>query len=358
MNVEIRGLKKEFKETVALNEVSLKIKSGEFVTILGPSGCGKSTMLSIIAGLQKQDGGSILFDGKVIDDLKTQDRNIGMVFQSYALYPHKTVFKNIAFPLAMKKVHKSEIKNRVQKIAEILRIEDLLERKPSQLSGGQQQRVAIGRALVKEPSLLLMDEPLSNLDAKLRIETRQEIKKLQKEFGITTIFVTHDQEEALSVSDKVVLMNKGIVQQYDTPMDIYSRPQNLFVAKFIGEIASNELKMSWKDEKWFIEGTDFKLNIIGSEINRSDKYVAMIRPENLELSGKDDYDICGNIDNIELVGKDKILTIKFFDYKVKVYVSSKTEIDLGQVIYLKILRANIFEVESGKIIGKLGERYV
>lgn len=357
MNVEIKGLKKEFKDTVALREVSLKIKSGDFVTILGPSGCGKSTMLSIIAGLQRQDGGSILFDDKIIDDLKTQDRNVGMVFQSYALYPHKTVFKNIAFPLVMKKVPKSEIKDRVERIAEVLRIEELLDRKPSQLSGGQQQRVAIGRALVKEPSLLLMDEPLSNLDAKLRIETRQEIKKLQRDFGITTIFVTHDQEEALSISDKVVLMNEGSVQQYATPIEIYSNPQNLFAANFIGEVASNELKIGFEDDKWFIEGTRFRLNM-DSLMNKSNTYIAMVRPENLKLSDKENYDIYGSVEGVELVGKDKIVTVKFFDQKIKVYIDSKIGFDLGKIIYLKILRTSIFEVESGKSLGQMGARDV
>ena len=219
---------------LAVHDFNLSIKDKEFIVLVGPSGCGKSTTLRMIAGLEEISGGELYIDGTLVNDVAPKDRDIAMVFQNYALYPHMTVAENMAFPLKLRKVPKEEIAQRVAQAANILGITEYLDRKPKALSGGQRQRVAIGRAIVREPKVLLMDEPLSNLDAKLRMEMRQAIRKIQREVGITTVYVTHDQEEAMSISDTIAVMNAGKIQHIGTPRDIYQRPANTFVATFIG----------------------------------------------------------------------------------------------------------------------------
>lgn len=231
-----------FGDVLAVNHLNAVFEDGELIALLGPSGCGKSTTLFLLAGLYKPTGGRIIFDGKIMNDVEPEHRHIGMVFQNYALYPHMTVQQNIAFPLRMLKVPKTEQKERVEAMAELVKIRHLLDRKPAQLSGGQQQRVAIARALVKNPQVLLLDEPLSNLDARLRLEMREEIRRIQQEVGITTIFVTHDQEEAMSISDRILLMKDGVLQQFDRPQTMYDAPNNLFVAEFLGTPPINILK--------------------------------------------------------------------------------------------------------------------
>lgn len=245
MEVVMRDVVKRFGNFKAVDNLNLTIKDGEFMALLGPSGCGKTTTLLILAGLYKPDSGEILFDDKIVNDVLPKDRNIGMCFQSYALYPHMTVEENIAFPLKMKKLPQKEIEKKVREIAGKFHIEHLLKRFPGQISGGQQQRVALARALVKEPNLLLLDEPLSNLDAGLRISMRAEIKRLQKELGITTVFVTHDQTEAMSMSDRIAVMNKGKLQDIGTPEDLYMRPKNKFIAGFIGNPPMNFLEVGY-----------------------------------------------------------------------------------------------------------------
>ena len=231
----LRGIVKRFGELTVLNGVNLEVKEGEFVTLLGPSGCGKTTTLRLIAGFIKPDAGEILFNDKVVNDVPVWKRNIGIVFQDYALWPHMTVFDNIAYGLKVRKVGKREIRRRVKEVLELLNIKGLEDRKPSQLSGGQQQRVALARALVVEPDVLLLDEPLSNLDAKIRVNVRGEIKKLQRKLKITTIWVTHDQEEALSISDRVAIIHDGKIEQVGTPLEVYESPRTPFVADFIGQ---------------------------------------------------------------------------------------------------------------------------
>ncbi|MEM4563275.1 MAG: ABC transporter ATP-binding protein, partial [Thermofilum sp.] len=239
VTVRLENVSKIFRGGVeAVRDLNLEVKDGEFMVLLGPSGCGKTTTLLMIAGVYKPSKGYIYFDDKIVNDLEPKDRNIGMVFQSYALYPHMTVYENIAFPLRLKKLPKEEIDRRVREAASMLRIENLLDRRPSQLSGGQQQRVALARAIVKRPSLFLMDEPLSNLDAKIRVEVRAELKRLQRELGITTIYVTHDQAEAMSLADRIAVMNEGRLQQVGTPDELYYKPANTFVAGFIGAPAA------------------------------------------------------------------------------------------------------------------------
>jgi multiple sugar transport system ATP-binding protein len=237
--VVLEDIVKDYGDVRAVDHVSMTIKDGEFVALVGPSGCGKTTLLNMTAGLIELTSGTIVIDGKVVTDLDPKDRDIAMVFQNYALYPSKSVAENLAFPLQMRKVPKAEITQRVQRAADILSIQPLLQRRPKQLSGGQQQRVALGRALVRDPKAFLMDEPLSNLDAKLRVQMRAELKRLHEEFRSTVIYVTHDQMEAMTMADRIAVMNGGVVQQMGTPDEIYEHPSNTFVAGFVGSPAMN-----------------------------------------------------------------------------------------------------------------------
>ncbi len=232
--IHIRNVKKQYEDNVVIRDLSLDINPGELFTLLGPSGCGKTTLLRMIAGFNSIEAGTIAFDDKVINDVPVHKRNFGMVFQSYAIFPNMTVYRNVEYGLKNKKLPKEEIKKRVNEILEVVQLTEYKDRYPDKLSGGQQQRVAIARAVVVQPQVLLMDEPLSNLDAKLRLEMRSVIRKLQRELGITTVYVTHDQEEALAISDRIAVMNKGEIYHCDTPERIYSRPYNTFVADFIG----------------------------------------------------------------------------------------------------------------------------
>ncbi|MGH2558294.1 MAG: ABC transporter ATP-binding protein [Thermomicrobiales bacterium] len=241
-DVRLENVVKTYGSVVAVDNVSLTIKDGEFVALVGPSGCGKTTTLNMIAGLIELTDGDISIGGRLVNDLDPKDRDIAMVFQNYALYPNKSVFKNLAFPLQMRKVGKGEIEQRVQQAARMLSIEPLLQRRPRELSGGQQQRVALGRALVRNPRVFLMDEPLSNLDAKLRVQMRAEIKRFHKDINATVVYVTHDQLEAVTMADRIAVMNLGLLQQYDTPDVIYNHPVNMFVAGFVGSPAMNLLR--------------------------------------------------------------------------------------------------------------------
>ena len=241
MKVTLEGLTKRYGDTVAVNDLSITLEDGQLTALLGPSGCGKSTTLYMLAGIVPVTEGRIFFDDQDVTDLKPENRGIGLVFQNYALYPHMTVLENICFPLEIQKVRKAERIERAKKIAAQVRIDKLLNRRPAELSGGQQQRVAIARALVKTPRLLLLDEPLSNLDARLRIEMREEIRRIQQETGVTTIFVTHDQEEAMSISDRIVLMRDGLLMQEDQPQLLYDQPANCFVADFLGNPPINKI---------------------------------------------------------------------------------------------------------------------
>lgn len=239
--IRFERVTKQFRDVPVVTNLDLTIEDGEFFTFLGPSGCGKSTVLNLIAGLETVTRGALYFDEMEVNDLSPRERDVAMVFQSYALYPHMTVYENIAFPLRMRKVKKDSIDTDVRRIASLLGLEGLLGRKPKELSGGQRQRVALGRAIVRRPRVFLMDEPLSNLDARLRIETRGELKRLHRELGITTVYVTHDQTEALSLSDRIAVLHEGSVQQCGTPAEVYLKPANLFVAGFIGSPSMNKL---------------------------------------------------------------------------------------------------------------------
>ncbi len=240
--IDLRNVVKEFGEVRAVDRVSFGIDDGEFVALVGPSGCGKTTTLNMLAGLEEVTDGTISIDGRVINDLDPKDRDIAMVFQNYALYPNKTVYENLAFPLRMKKVPKADIDTRVRETAEVLSITPLLARRPRELSGGQQQRVALGRALVRNPKVFLMDEPLSNLDAKLRVQMRTELKRFHQDLGATIIYVTHDQLEAMTMADKIAVMSGGVLQQFASPDEVFNRPSNVFVASFIGSPSMNLMR--------------------------------------------------------------------------------------------------------------------
>ena len=240
--INLKNLEKSYGKIKVIHDLSIDSNEGELIVIVGPSGCGKSTLLRMVAGLEDINSGSILIDNKIVNELEPMERNIAMVFQNYALYPHMTVFENMSYGLKILKIPKNEISSRVQKAAEILELGELLKRKPSQLSGGQRQRVAMGRAIVRDPVAFLFDEPLSNLDAKLRVQMRLEIKKLQKQLKTTSLYVTHDQVEAMTLADRMVVMNEGNVEHVGTPLEVYTKPKTLFTAQFIGSPAMNILK--------------------------------------------------------------------------------------------------------------------
>ncbi len=311
MKVELQNLTKVFPsrsrkdgdaDVVAVNNFTFTIPDGKLVGLLGPSGCGKSTTLYMICGLQKPSSGKLLFGDDDVTQLPPESRGVGLVFQNYALYPHMTVKQNIMFPLqnlkGADKLSKDEMLERAYNVAKIVQIDELMERKPSELSGGQQQRVAIARALVKMPMVLLLDEPLSNLDARLRLQTREEIKRIQKETKITTVFVTHDQEEAMSISDMIVVMKLGVVQQIGKPQDVYNSPANLFVAKFLGTPPINVFKGQVKGGKLYI-GKEAVLDVDGV----ADQEVTVgVRPEGFIL--RDDGPFACRMQSIEVMGRD------------------------------------------------------
>ncbi|MCR1821757.1 MULTISPECIES: ABC transporter ATP-binding protein [Terrisporobacter] len=310
--IQIEKLRKVYDNGhEALKSINLEMNEGELVCLLGPSGCGKTTILNLLAGLLDPTSGDIKFDNESVIDKHPKDRNIGLVFQNYALYPHMTVLENVMFPLTVgkKKMPKAEAMEIAKKYMKITSIEELADKKPGNMSGGQQQRVAITRALVQNPKILLLDEPLSNLDARLRLKIREEIRRLVKEIGITTIFVTHDQEEALSISDRIVLMNEGIVQQFDIPQNLYLEPANLFVAKFMGNPIINIFE--FEKEGNMLKGENFSidLNLLNKDRFKAEltegKYIVGIRPEYFVTSEKPLFE--AKIETVELIGKDCIV---------------------------------------------------
>ena len=294
--------KKSNEEVVAVNDFTFEIPDGKLIGLLGPSGCGKSTTLYMISGLQKPTGGKIFFGDDDVTELSPENRGIGLVFQNYALYPHMTVMQNIMFPLqnlkGADKLDKDTMIERAHQAAKLVQIDELMDRKPSELSGGQQQRVAIARALVKMPKVLLLDEPLSNLDARLRLQTREEIRRIQKETGITTIFVTHDQEEAMSISDMIVVMKLGVLQQIGKPQEVYDDPANLFVAKFLGTPPINVFGGEVKGGKLYV-GDAAVLDVAGVE---DQKVTVGVRPEGFVVD--ENGALTCQLNNVEIMGRD------------------------------------------------------
>lgn len=328
-NVTLRNVRKIYDKKVVIDNIDLEIKDKEFIVLVGASGCGKSTILRMIAGLEEITGGEILIGDKKVNNIPPKDRDIAFVFQSYALYPHMTVRENIAFGLKMRKVPKDEIEKKVLEAAKILDLTEYLDRRPKQLSGGQRQRVALGRAIVRNPKVFLMDEPLSNLDAKLRVQMRSEIKKLHEKLQTTFIYVTHDQTEALTMGDRIVVLDKGVIQQVDTPEEIYNNPQNMFVAGFVGSPQMN-----------FIEGEFLASEFAGK--------IAGVRPEKMRSDG--DIRLTVPVDMTELLGSEKIAYFSVGNSKC----SAKLPADyiIGKDIELNIKREDIylFDKETGKRI--------
>jgi multiple sugar transport system ATP-binding protein len=288
-SVEINDVRKDFGATKVIHGVSVTIEDGEFVVLVGPSGCGKSTLLRMIAGLETITGGTIAIGGRIVNALRARDRDIAMVFQNYALYPHMTVADNMSFALRIKKADPKDTAERVRKAAAILGLEKLLERYPRQLSGGQRQRVAMGRAIVRDPAVFLFDEPLSNLDAKLRVQMRGEIKSLHQRLGTTTVYVTHDQIEAMTMADKIVVMHDGLVEQVGAPLDLYERPANLFVAGFIGSPAMNFIAGRINDKGGFVSAGGLALPVTreAAEKAKDRDVVYGIRPEHIHIAAAD-----------------------------------------------------------------------
>ena len=299
--ISLQNLKKSFGETKVIHDLSIDVKDGELIVIVGPSGCGKSTLLRMVAGLEDANEGNILIDNKKVNELEPMERNIAMVFQNYALYPHMTVFENMAYGLKIAKIPKEEINSRVQKAADILELEELLNRRPNQLSGGQRQRVAMGRAIVRNPVAFLFDEPLSNLDAKLRVQMRLEIKKLQTQLKTTSLYVTHDQVEAMTLADRMIVMNAGNVEHIGTPLEVYTKPKTLFTAQFIGSPAMNILKGNCQNKKLTFSNSS-SLNI---NTNFKGEVNVGMRPEDFKIDNNGSITL--NVELVELIGSNTLI---------------------------------------------------
>lgn len=322
MSVEIIVDKviKKFDENVVIPELSVTIRNGELFTLLGPSGCGKTTLLRMIAGFNSIEGGKIYFDDKYINDLPAHKRNIGMVFQNYAIFPHMTVRENVEYGLKLRKIAKEELKNKVDDILETVKISEYQDRLPERLSGGQQQRVALARAIVIHPNVLLMDEPLSNLDAKLRLEMRTAIRDIQNKIGITTVYVTHDQEEALAISDRIAVMNKGVIQQVGKPHNIYSRPYNQFVSTFIGSSNLIYGKIVIENEVKYIEfksGYRLMMENLSDDVQNNQKVVVSIRPEEFFIADE----------GVEIKVEKNTFFGKYINYEVQLLDEEKVIVD-------------------------------
>lgn len=361
--LELVNVTKRFGKTVAVDNVSLSVNKGEFIVLLGPSGCGKTTTLRIIAGLELPDSGRVTLEGRDITYLEPGERNIGMVFQDYALYPHMTVFDNIAFPLDVNRkklgLSKKDIEDKVLRVAKILGIEELLDRKVTQLSGGQQQRVALARALVKEPKIWLMDEPLSNLDALLRVQVRAELKKLQMSLGITTIYVTHDQIEALTLADRIAVMNKGKVIQVGTQKEIYESPSHVFVATFVGSPPVNIVECRVLPDR--LECPSFSIGIPGEveEVRGKAKVYLGIRPEHLEVF---DRPIAGGVEGKlflkESLGSEQLVYIQLDDVVIKAKITKELAVSPGDTVFFKFdpTKVLVFDEKTGELLRELSAR--
>lgn len=332
--LNIESVEKSYGSVQVLHKLSAQIRDGEFLTLVGPSGCGKSTLLRMIAGLETITNGDIVLDGVVVNDVPAKLRDTAMVFQSYALYPHMTVEQNMSFALKLSKTPASEIKEKVQKASETLGIEKLLSRFPRELSGGQRQRVAMGRAIVRDPKVYLFDEPLSNLDAKLRVSMRAEIKRLQRELGTTTVYVTHDQLEAMTMSDRVLVMNEGRVAQLGTPLEIYDRPKNVFVAEFIGSPGMNLVAGALSDDG-FVSDTGLVLPVPKDlKANAGRRVLYGIRPEHLQVDVSSP--IKAIVDVTETTGSETLLRVNAMGTLFEVQSNERLAFAIGDEVALKV----------------------
>jgi multiple sugar transport system ATP-binding protein len=348
--IRFEQVSKKFGQTGVIDELTLTIRDGEFFTFVGPSGCGKSTILNLIAGLETVSGGKVFFDGQTVNDLSPKERDVAMVFQNYALYPHMTVYKNIAFPLVIKKIRKDRIDVEVKRVASLLGLEALLQRRPKELSGGQRQRVALGRALIRKPRVFLMDEPLSNLDARLRIEMRAELKRLHQELRITTVYVTHDQSEALSLSSRMAVIDRGRIQQCGRPVEVYSKPANTFVGGFIGSPPMNFIDGFVKDTGPLrIDCNGFVFSA-RTEKAPGESVVVGIRPEDIVISDKrSDESIPVKVSLIEPAGSMNWIDFRWASTTVKGTANADLQLDTGEDAFITFPadKAVIFDKDSG-----------
>ena len=342
--IELINVSKSWGDFNAVKNFNLIIKDKEFLVLLGPSGCGKTTTMRMIAGLEDLTNGVIKIGSKIVNDLEPKDRDVSMVFQSYGLYPNMTVYENVRFPLKIRKVPKENHDDLVMSAVRMVELEDFCHRRPAELSGGQKQRVALARALVRKPNVFLMDEPLSNLDAKLRVSTRAQIKHLQNKLKVTTIYVTHDQIEAMTLADRVVVMNNGVIQQIGTPKQIYDKPINTFVASFIGNPPMNLINGKIKDGQFLSENINIK-----KFSNKNGKYILGFRAEDATISKSSKGNIKGPIFSIELLGDAIMVTLKIDESFISVKVNNDFEASIGDVVNISILssKCQIFDFENG-----------
>ena len=345
--IKLRNLSKRWGSFVGVENLNLTIADEEFLVLLGPSGCGKTTTMRMIAGLEEVSGGDIIIDDVRVNDLDPKDRNVSMVFQSYALYPNMNVYENIRFPLKVRKIPEAEHKERVMRASAMVELDDFLHRKPAELSGGQKQRVALARAIVREPNVFLMDEPLSNLDAKLRVSTRAQIKNLSHELKVTTIYVTHDQIEAMTLADRVVVMKDGIVQQVGSPTEIYDRPANAFVASFIGAPAMN-----------LVSGDVFNNNFTGGDL-KIEGLNAQNQPAQLGFRAEDAStvteggDIHAAVYTMELLGDATMITVRVNDELVSIKAHKDYRVKIGDMVHISVPKeiCHLFDTKTGARIG-------
>ena len=348
MKITLKNITKKFGSTIAAKDFSCELPDGHLICVLGPSGCGKSTILNMLCGIVQPTEGQIFFDDEDVTKLPPDQRNIGMVFQNYALYPHLTVLENISFPLEIKKVPKKERFEKAKEIAKLVQVDSLLKRYPAELSGGQQQRVAIARALIKNPKILLMDEPLSNLDARLRLEMREEIRRIQLETGVTTIFVTHDQEEAMSISDSIILMKDGLLIQEGLSQDLYNKPNCNFVAEFLGNPPINKIKNS----KELINSLNNNKLLPYDFLKFLDEeYFVEIRPECFKISENQNAIKC-KINRISKMGKEELVYLEFFGQEVCAILQTEEDLEVGKELLIDFKQRGFFIFDKN---GKLQE---
>jgi len=366
--IQFKEMLKAWGDILGVNKLSLDIPDKEFLVLVGPSGCGKSTALRCLAGLEEISGGEIWIGDRMVNDVPPKDRDIAMVFQSYALYPHMTVYDNMAFGLKLRKVPKDEIDRRVQEAAKVLQITPLLDRKPKAMSGGQRQRVAMGRAIVRNPAVFLFDEPLSNLDAKLRVETRAQISKLHQRLGTTFVYVTHDQVEAMTMADRIAVMKSGVLQQCDSPSNLYNNPTNIFVAGFIGSPSMNFFSGSITGDvnEMYVDSGAMRLRLpkrhaeqIGAK-NIGKKVVFGIRPEDInhpqyKSSGINEQQVDATVDVTELMGNEIIVYLQAGDQSFVARVDPRADMRPGDKIKMvfNVDRVHIFDQETEKSLAKI-----
>jgi multiple sugar transport system ATP-binding protein len=359
---------KKYGDVTAVKDLNLDIQDEEFLVLVGPSGCGKTTALRMIAGLEEISEGAVKIGDRIVNDLAPKDRDVAMVFQSYALYPHMTVYDNLAFGLKLRKVSKQEIDKRVREAAGTIELTNLLDRKPKQLSGGQRQRVALGRAIVREPAVFLMDEPLSNLDAKLRVQTRAEIARLHQRLRTTVVYVTHDQVEAMTMGDRIAVMNFGVLQQVGSPQDLYERPINKFVAGFIGSPSMNfvNVKPVTEDGKTVLKNSSFEIPLpdrlaaaVTAEGTR--ELTAGVRPEHFEILDEQPTGpgamVHAVTDVVEFLGNEELLHVSLGDHDLVAIVDSSRRVRPGDVIdlWIPMEKIHLFDAEEGRALAKTAE---